>query len=109
MRRRILAVAFVVAIVLGACGVGISRDQAIKLALGPTTAKVLSAQAGPLGHFTDRTTLPEEPRDRQVWAVLLSGRFPVSCVAGIPCPPDATQQLVILDYRTGDLILSETR
>lgn len=111
--HRISVLALVVGFLTCACFFGgISRDRAIELALSGGGREVIWAEAGPLGQFVNRRTLPEERRDRQVWAVLVKGAFPASCPfrpTGLKCPADATQQLVVLDFRTGDFIFSESR
>jgi hypothetical protein len=110
------ASAFAMVILLSACssGVGISRERAIELASpgGGPNAHVLSAESGPFGRFADAGTLPEEPRTRQVWAVVLAGKFPAPCVLNATgqsvCPPDAETMLVVLDFRTGDFLFGTT-
>ena len=97
---------------------GITRDRARGLALewagdaeGP--AIVVWAESGQLARFADPGALPGEPRDRRVWAVQLEGRFPGECVIGASgesaCPPSAHGKLVVLDFQTGEFILSESR
>ena len=94
---------------------GLPRDRAIELALGSSSAAADAAwaESGPLGRFADARTLPDERRDRQVWAVMLRGSFPGSCVLNAAgesvCPPDASGMLVVIDYHTGEFIFSETR
>jgi hypothetical protein len=56
------------------------------------------------------------PAATEVWAVVVSGSFPLSCgpappagqTAG-PCPPPATTATVYLDRQTGVFILTEIR
>ena len=72
----------------------------------------MSAEAGPLGGFVNERTLPEEPRDRRVWAVLYGGAFGGECVVNakgeLVCPNGAPRKLIILDLVTGAFILSES-
>jgi len=108
-----LLAALLVALLAACWFGGISREGAISLAAesaGPT-ATVVRAERGPLGQFADTRTLPEEPRGRDVWAVVFAGSFPGSCVvgeAGPVCPPDATTKLVVLDAQTGAFIFAES-
>ena len=104
------------AAVLAACAVGaLSRDQAVATVLESEAAatEVLWVETGPLGRFAGDHTLPEERRDRQVWAVMLKGSFPGSCVINQVgksiCPPNGTQKLVVLDHRTGEFLYAEER
>ncbi len=56
------------------------------------------------------TTLPDEPRDRLVWAVMLHGSFPGTCVitptGSSACPTGRTAKLVIVDGQTGAFLVS---
>lgn len=92
---------------------GVSRDEAVRLALqaaGPDST-VSSVEHGLLGQFVDTRTLPDIPRDRGVWAVVLTGEFPGECVVGPTgesrCPPSAQTALVVLDDQTGEVLLVE--
>jgi hypothetical protein len=104
-----------VLVAAAACDLGgISREAAIELAMphGGGGAEAVSAEHGPLGRFAAARTLPEEPRNREVWAVRVRGRVAVSCpqpVAGAGrCPPDSViTTLVVLDFRTGAFLYSE--
>ncbi|HEY7735518.1 MAG TPA: hypothetical protein VH813_01860 [Candidatus Limnocylindrales bacterium] len=113
MVRAVVAL-FLAGGVVSACAVGISRERAIELATTNAGAgeTVLWAESGPIGRFADPWTLPEEPRDRFVWAVLYEGQVAVSCVLDARgrsvCPPQATRRLVVLDFRTGAFIYAET-
>ena len=117
MLMRLVIVA-VVALAAAACAPGgISRDRAIELALaagGDSTVppSVISVETGPIGRFADERTLPDEPRDRQVWAILLAGDFAFECVMNANgesvCPPGANRKLVVLDFATGEFIFSES-
>lgn len=110
MPHRLLIVAALLA--TSACSLvgGISRERAIELASAgaPDDARLVSAEIGQLGAFADANTLPGEPRDREVWAIVLSGTFPGECVVtasgGSACPPEAESQLVVLDALTGELL-----
>jgi hypothetical protein len=115
MARRLPAL-MVLAAMAVACGLGgISRDQAIQLALGSAEGQVevLSAESGRLDHFTNLRALPGERADRMVWAVVLSGAFGGECVLNSAgeevCPAGAARKLVLLDYLDGELILTESR
>jgi hypothetical protein len=117
MLMRLVIVA-VVALAAVACAPGgISRDRAIELAVaagGDSTVppSVISVETGPLGRFADQGTLPDEPRDREVWAILLAGDFAGECVVNANgesiCPPGASRKLVVLDFATGEFIFSES-
>jgi hypothetical protein len=107
------------ALLIAACVPGgISRDRALELALAAGSdsvvpARVVSAEAGPLGRFVEVRTLPDERRDRQVWAVLLAGDFEGECVldpnGDSVCPRGAAGKLIVLDHATGEFLLSESR
>jgi hypothetical protein len=106
------------ALLVAACALGtIARDKAIEEALkagGDSTVppSVTSIESGVLGQFIDAHTLPDEPRDRQVWAVLLAGNFAGECVAGAngesSCPQAASSKLVVLDFATGEFLFAES-
>lgn len=110
MPQRLLIVVGLLA--LCACSLvgGIGRERAIELASAgaPDDARVLSAEIGQLGAFADANTPPGEARDRQVWAIVLTGTFPGECVAtesgDSACPPVAETRLVVLDAETGELL-----
>jgi hypothetical protein len=113
-----LGILVATALLVAACVPGgISRDRAVELALAAGSdsvvpARVVSAEAGPLGQFVGARALPDERRDRQVWAVLLSGDFEGECVAsadGVVCPRGAAGKLIVLDRATGEFLLSESR
>lgn len=113
---RTFAALIVLGTIVVACGLGgISRDRAIQLALDTAEGQVvvLSAESGPLDHFTDVRALPDEPADRMVWAVLLSGGFAGECVLNAAgeevCPPGSTRKMVLLDYDDGELVLTESQ
>lgn len=93
--------------------VGINRDDAVRLALdaaGPAS-RALSVESGLLGDFVDPRALTDVPRDRRVWVVELAGVFPGECVVTATgesrCLPSATTALVVLDERTGELLVTE--
>lgn len=105
-------------VLMSACSTltgGISREEAIRVARREAPGQVsavVSASYGPLGRFIGPGTLPGEPRERVVWAIVFRGTFPpVSCGPAPPpgqmahCPPDAHTALVVLDYETGEFIL----
>ena len=104
-------------LLLASCNTGLSRDAAIKAALrhqsSSTAVTVLSAQTGPMGRFVDSGTLPDQPRERAVWAVALSGTFQVGCGPAPPpgqqphCPEPATSELIVLDYASGEFIVGQ--
>ena len=112
-------VSILLGLCLTACGVltnGISRQDAITAArqnVSGQVSAVVSASSGPLGSFIGPGTLPEEPRDHLVWAVVFRGTFPPASCGPVPppgqlphCPPDAHTALVVLDYKTGEFILA---
>ena len=86
---------------------GLSMPEAYSAALAavPDATGVVSAKVGRMGDFDSEQRLWSS--DRWVWAVVVSGDFPLSCgPAPTPgqtrsCPPPATTQTVLLDYRTG--------
>jgi hypothetical protein len=90
----------------------VGRERAIEIALAEAApgTSVVSATSGTLGRIGDPNVLPDEPRDREVWAVVLRGQFSGSCpmpATGDPvCPPDATSMLVVLDFHTGAFVYS---
>ena len=118
MARR-FAVAILVAVSVACCGVaGISQDRAIELARAASgdssvSPTIVSAESGTLDRFVDARTLPVERRDRLVWAVVVSGAFGGECVMNANgesvCPTGATRKVVVLEFITGDLILTESR
>ena len=94
---------------------GITRADAIaaaRLAV-PDSTGVVSATAGPISEF--ETGQQVVPGSTKVWAVTLAGQFPFSCgPAPAPgttkeCPTPATSKTVLLDFRTGEFILSFSR
>ena len=111
---RLARLIVMVGLFLSACGFsGVTRDEAARLAVqaaGPDSS-VSSAQQGRLGDFVDARTLPEIPRDRGVWAVVVAGEFPGECVITATgetrCPRTAQTALVLLDDQTGELLLLE--
>lgn len=102
----------VLGLAVAACTGQISRDEAARVALANAgaVASVEWAESGPLGRFVDPTTLPDEPRDRSVWAVMLHGSFPGGCVitptGSSVCPTGRTARLVIVDGETGVFLVS---
>lgn len=101
--------------VVVACAGGIGREQAIEIARresGDAGATVVRAERGPLLRFTLGQTTADEPRDREAWAITLSGSFAGECVLNAAgesvCPPGATSKLIVLDARTGSFIFSES-
>lgn len=108
MSRHLLIVAALLATTACSMVASVSCDRAIELALAgaPDNALVASAESGPLAQFTDDAG-PSLTRDRQVWAVVLSGRFPSECVdtpGRATCVTDAESQLIVLDASTGDVL-----
>lgn len=120
---RRLAATLVLAIALTGCGTsgsnpaasasvprpGLSRSQAYAAALEnarPGT-RAVGGSAGLISHFVPNW----QGRDEWVWAVVLSGSFPLSAgpSTGGPGPTPATRETVILDYRTGQFILTEVK
>lgn len=106
------------ALAIGCASAGISRDRAIEIAIRAASDStlpptVVTAEDGLLGALVDARSLPDLPRDRAVWAILLAGRFPGECVPSADgrsvCPPGAGRKLVVLDRATGDLLYAETR
>jgi len=106
-------------VLLCACSLisdGVSREEAIAAARNEAPGQVdavLSASSGPLGRFVGPGTLPAESRDHVVWAIVFRGTFqPGSCGPAPPpgqvrtCPPAAHTALVVLDFETGEFILS---
>lgn len=104
----------IVGVLLSACALsGVSRDEAARLAVqaaGPDSS-VLSAEHGQLDDFIDPRGLPDAHRKSGVWAVVVAGEFPGECVITATgrsrCPPPAQTALVLLDDRTGELLLLE--
>lgn len=112
MRHAIGVLAIVVGSTAIGCGLGgISRERAIQIAVQDRPGVVLSAEHGLLGRFIEPTTLPEEPRSREVWAVRIRGKVSISCPAmpiPRPCPDVVMNTLVVLDFVTGEFVLSES-
>jgi hypothetical protein len=110
-----VAASLLAATLVMACTPGMSRDRAMERALseaGPGARSAISAESGPLGTFVDQVPSGES-RDHLVWAVLVSGTFEGECVydptnGGSVCPPPTSELLVVLDYATGQFILSRT-
>lgn len=104
----------IVGVLLSACALsGVSRDEAARLAVeaaGPVSS-VLSVEHARLDEFIDLRGLPDARPDRGVWAVVVAGEFPGECVITVTgesrCPPPAKTALVLLDDRTGELLLLE--
>jgi hypothetical protein len=79
------------------------------MAAFPEATGVVSAKVGRMRDFdTEQQVWPD---DQWVWAVVVSGTFPLSCgpapVPGqthAPCPPPAKTQTVLLDYWTGKFL-----
>ena len=94
-------------------GLGAERERAVAAALAeqPPGTRAGWAARGPLGLFVDAGFLPEEPRGRVVWAVLILGQQPGGCVMsadGPKCPPRADSKLVLLDASTLAFFASES-
>ena len=112
MTRRRAVILAVLALAVAACTGQISREEAARVALANAgaVATVEWVEPGPLSRFVDATTLPDEPRDRSVWAVMLHGSFPGTCVitptGSSVCPTGRTAKLVIVDGQTGAFLVS---
>lgn len=103
----------ILGVLLSACALsGVSRDEAARLAVQAAgeVSSVLSAEHARLDDFIDPRGLPDA-RHRGVWAVVVAGEFPGECVITATgesrCPPPAQTALVLLDDRTGELLLLE--
>lgn len=108
--------------VAGAKGIpgveGISYDEAVEIArdqIGPHP-EFIRAEAGNLGDFDDPDViaLPDEPRDRLVWAVFFRGIVPSYCPLVLEPPPSycidqIVEMRVVLDYRTGEFLYESER
>lgn len=107
--------ALCVAVLVAACGTGISRDQAVERAVreaGPGATAAISVESGPLGAFVARVP-SDDSQDHKVWAVWVAGSFEGECVfdpatQGSLCPPMTSKVLVVLDFVTGQFILSRS-
>ena len=112
-----VVIALLVVVCLVACGGheapsgGVSQDEAIAAASAqfPDATGVVSAKAGPMRDFD--TSQQVVSGDRWVWAIVVSGTFPLSCgptplpsQSPAPCPPPAKTQTVVLDYETGSFL-----
>jgi len=105
-----------ICVLLAACWweFGVSRQQAIDIALtgAPADAQVVSAERAELGMIVDMNLLPNEPRDRVVWLVEVTGTFGGECVVDARgdsvCTIAAESQLVVLDAQTGELLYTES-
>jgi len=114
--RAIATVGMALLILVGVgCAGGIGRERAIEIArreAGAVATTVVRVERGPPGQFADVGALPEVPRDREVWSIVLRGSFPGECVlneAGESvCPPAETSKLVVIDAQTGAFIFSES-
>ena len=112
MTQRFALILAVIALALAACAGQISREEAARVALASAGAGAISTvewvESGPLSRFVDATRMPDEPRDRSVWAVMLHGSFPGGCVetptGSSVCPTGRTARLVIVDGQTGTLL-----
>ena len=105
-------------ILLLACGPeatpsGIARADAIAAArrAAPDAIGVIGATTGPISEFEIGQQIV--PGTTLVWAVVLSGRFALSCgPAPRPgesphsCPAPATSETVLIDYQTGEFLLA---
>ena len=76
----------------------------------------IRAEIGTLGDFDEEgeISLPEESRNRTVWAVFFRGMVSFSCPitpSGPPpeCPDVDTRMLVVLDYGTGEFLYEVDR
>ena len=112
MTRCLALIAAILGLAVTACSGQVSREEAARVALANAgaAASVEWVEPGPLGRFVDATTLPDEPRDRSVWAVMLHGAFPGTCVitptGSSVCPTGRTAKLVIVDGQTGAFLAS---
>jgi hypothetical protein len=111
-----LVAASAMCVVLAGCWweFGVSQQQAIELALrgAPEDAQVMTVERAELGMIVDANLLPNEPRDRVVWLVGLTGTFGGECVVDARgdsvCAMAAESQLVVLDAQTGELLYTES-
>jgi len=90
---------------------GISEEEAAAIGRSNVASPgiLVSAQFGEFGEFADPGDLPNEPRDRLVWALVFETTVYVECPSGANCPsPYLGRTLVILDYASGDFIMSST-
>ena len=89
---------------------GLTRDHAVALATtqaGSTTPVHLqSAVTGPLKQFSPNASSGDSSPDELVWAITFDGTFVHPC----PAPPAICQpahlETVLLDYFTGEVLLS---
>jgi hypothetical protein len=93
-------------------GSGLTEAEAVAVAQSHVAppGDLVSAEQGGLGDFVEPGILPNEPRDRPVWAVVLTSIIDMECPAPpatIECPtPHQGEVLVVLDYFSGDFITS---
>ncbi len=78
-------------------------------AAAPDATGVVSGRVGQMRDFD--TSQAVVPGDRWVWAVVVSGTFPLSCRPApqpgqthAPCPPPGKTETVVLDYQTGTFL-----
>lgn len=109
----ITAAALLLGCSLGAKPAGVSRADAIAAAerAVPGTTGVIDATHGSISNF--ETGQQVVPGNTEVWAVVLAGSFPNSCgpapmpgSSPHPCPLAATSTTVLIDFMTGEFVMS---
>ncbi|MGD0833245.1 MAG: hypothetical protein ABSA40_02320 [Candidatus Dormibacteria bacterium] len=121
---RLLPALIAIALLAAGCGgpgPGLGQTSAVRSAevdaqqASSTPVTFVSATSGPFIEFEPDAKGAVDP-GREVWVVVFRGTFPpVSCgPAAIPpategpCPAPNTTMQVVIDYVTGQLILSQT-
>jgi hypothetical protein len=97
-------------------GDGIGKAEAERIAVGQvagTVDRVVSSRVLPLGEAVGSNVHPGPPRDQIVWAIVLEGTFPPGSCGPVQadgqapvCPPPQRTALVVIDYATGEFILT---
>lgn len=114
MTDRARSALFLLVSFLSACDptqLGVTRSRAIEIAQQQVANQptVLVASAGKLGTFVTANILPGADRSTHVWAIVLNDGMPGECVAtpsGHICPPTVTTTEVILEFKTGVVLVS---
>lgn len=90
---------------------GVSEEQAVTIG-GSHVAPpgtLIRAQFGEFGEFAEPGALPDEPRDRLVWALVFETTVYVECPTSAICPsPYIGHTMVVIDYASGDFIMAST-
>lgn len=120
MGRLTLGVAAIASLVAGCGGSsisGLSQAQAVSAAMGDaqeastTPVTFVSAVSGWASGFEPDSAATHSDPNREVWAIVFRGTFHGSCGPANspvrPCPAPNTTMRVVIDYVSGQFIMSE--